>query len=136
MGLFNKLFNSDSTESKSGEGKKSTGDLPWIELNTLAQLDEIKERSKTKTQFIFKHSTRCGVSRMVISQFKKDYQLEESQADLYYLDLLNHRDISNGIASQFNVMHESPQLLVLKNGAVVKHDSHGGINNLNFETFI
>ncbi len=136
MGLFNKLFNSDSNGSKGGEGTKSTGDLHWIELNTLAQLEEIKERSKTKTQFIFKHSTRCGVSRMVISQFKKDYQLEEGQADLYYLDLLNHRDISNAIANQFNVMHESPQLLVLKNGVVVKHDSHGGINSLQLDTFV
>lgn len=136
MGLLDKLFNSSSSSAKN-EGEANTNtDLPWIDLKTLQQLDVIKERSKIKTQFVFKHSTRCGVSRMVISQFKKEYQLTETEADLYYLDLLNHRDVSNAIAEQFYVMHESPQLLVIKNGAVVKHDSHGGINNLKLETFI
>lgn len=136
MGLLDKLFNTSSNAAKSGDASKTNGDLHWITLNTLEQLDLIKERSKTKTQFIFKHSTRCGVSRMVISQFKKEYQFNESEADLYYLDLLNHRDISNAIADQFKVMHQSPQLLVVKNGAVVKHDSHSGINSLQLDTFI
>ncbi|WP_299392428.1 bacillithiol system redox-active protein YtxJ [uncultured Gelidibacter sp.] len=136
MGLFDKLFNASSSANKGGDAAKSSGELSWIDLNTMEQLEEIKERSKTKPQFIFKHSTRCGISRMVMSQFKKDYQLEETAADLYYLDLLNHRNISNAIAEQFNVMHESPQLLVVKNGVVVKHDSHGAINNLKLETYI
>jgi bacillithiol system protein YtxJ len=55
---------------------------------------------------------------------------------LYYLDLIAHRDISNAIAKRFEVHHESPQLLVVKNGAVVKHESHGGINDVVLEQLV
>lgn len=126
MGLFNKIFGA----SASSDHQNEENQIPWINLTGMEQLNEIVERSKTKTQIIFKHSTRCGVSRMVINQFKKDYKLSENDADLYYLDLLNFRAISNAIAEKFQVMHESPQLLIIKNGVVVAHDSHGGINRL------
>lgn len=129
MGLFNKIFSASETPVEQDN-------TPWITLNSIEQLDTIVENSKIKTQIIFKHSTRCGVSRMVISQFKKGYHLTEAVADLYYLDLLDHRDISQTIAERFNVVHESPQLLVLKNGIVVKHTSHGAINDLNLESLI
>lgn len=128
MGLFNKLFG-DSDES----GDSS---MPWNELATVDELDTIVEQSKTKLQLIFKHSTRCGISKMVLGRFKKSYQLSEEQADLYYLDLLGHRGISLEIAERFKVIHESPQLLVIKNGVVVAHESHGAINNMLLEKFV
>ena len=66
MGIFNKLFNSSSE-------LREEKVLPWQTLNELRQLDEIKELSKFKTQLIFKHSTRCGISRMVMNQFVSLY---------------------------------------------------------------
>ncbi|GGG43215.1 bacillithiol system redox-active protein YtxJ [Bizionia arctica] len=129
MGLFNKIF-SGSSEPK--EEKV----LPWIALTNVAQLEDIKAKSKTKTQVIFKHSTRCGISRMVMKQFVSGYNLTESDLDLYYLDLLNYRDVSNETGYKFQVMHESPQLLVIKNGVVVAHESHGAINSMNLEQFV
>ncbi|MDO1500277.1 bacillithiol system redox-active protein YtxJ [Winogradskyella maritima] len=128
MGIFNKLF-SGSSEPK--EEKV----LPWIPLTTLEQLDAIAEKSKTKTQVIFKHSTRCGISRMVINQFVEFYNLEETNIDLYYLDLLNHRDVSNEVGYKFQVLHQSPQLLIIKNGVAVAHASHGAINDLELAKF-
>jgi len=129
MSIFNKLFGG-STEPNEEKA------LPWIALTTLEQLAEIEEKSKTKTQVIFKHSTRCGISRMVIKRFEQDFDLSENGLDLYYLDLLNYRDISNEIAIKFQVMHESPQLLVIKNGVVVAYDSHSGINSMDLNRFI
>lgn len=110
--------------------------LPWIPLNDLEQLQFIEEKSKIKTQVIFKHSTRCGISRMVMNQFIAMYNLTEKDLDLYYLDLLNYRSISNEVGFKFMVMHESPQLLVIKNGNVVSHASHGAINDVNLSNFI
>ena len=129
MGLFNKLFSSssDTTEKK---------ELPWISLSSMIQLEEIKRKSATKTQIIFKHSTRCGISRMVMNQFIKSYDFIESDFDLYYLDLLSYRDISNKIAETFQVYHQSPQLLIIKNGITIAHESHGNINALNLQQFI
>jgi len=128
MGLFDKLFNCSSETVDKKE-------LHWILLNSINQLDDIKYKSSTKTQIIFKHSTRCGISRMVMNQFTKDYCFNEDDFDLYYLDILNYRDISNEIAKAFEVWHESPQLLIIKNGVVVAYESHGGINDVELNQF-
>ncbi|WP_353778571.1 bacillithiol system redox-active protein YtxJ [Winogradskyella sp. 3972H.M.0a.05] len=128
MGLFNKIFGASETKEEKA--------LPWIPLNSLSQLDEIVEKSKTKPQFIFKHSTRCGISRMVINGLIVNYELTEDQADLYYLDLLNFRQVSDEVGYKFQVIHQSPQLLVIKNGITVAHASHGAINNIDLERFL
>ncbi|MFC0604495.1 bacillithiol system redox-active protein YtxJ [Winogradskyella pulchriflava] len=138
MGIFNKMFGSSSEPSSSVKASKNKEEekvLPWIALNTIEQLDAIEEASKTKSQLIFKHSTRCGISRMVMNAFVSDYDLD-ANADLYYLDLLNYRDVSNEVGYKFQVMHESPQLLILKNGVVVAHASHGGINDLDLSAYL
>jgi len=126
MGFLKNIFSS----SEPKEEKL----LPWQPLNNVSQLDEIEERSKTKTQVIFKHSTRCGISSMVMNQFVSMYDVD-ANLDLYYLDLLNHRDVSNEIGYRFQVMHESPQLLIIKKGSTVAHASHGGINEIDLSKF-
>ena len=109
--------------------------LPWQPLTQVSQLDEIEERSKTKTQVVFKHSTRCGISSMVMNQFVSMYDLD-ANLDLYYLDLLSHRDVSNEIGFKFQVMHQSPQLLIIKNGVTVAHASHGAINEIDLKRLV
>ncbi|TCK64677.1 bacillithiol system protein YtxJ [Winogradskyella wandonensis] len=128
MGLFNKLFNSSSEP-------KDEKVLPWQALTTVSQLDEIEKRSMGKTQLIFKHSTRCGISRMVMNQFAAMYDVDLN-ADLYYLDLLNYREVSNETGYKFQVLHQSPQLLVIRNGVTVAHASHGAINDLDLGKFV
>ena len=129
MGLFSKLFNNSSNVNEKIE-------LPWKSLNSIKQLDDIKDKSRYKPQLIFKHSTRCGISRMVLNTFVKQYNFTENQADLYYLDLLAFRDVSNEVTTQFDVFHQSPQLLVIKNGAVVTHESHGAINDMDLSQYV
>lgn len=129
MGLFKSIFGSN-------EQQKDAKILLWISLNEIHQLDAIMEASKVKPQFIFKHSTRCGISKMVLNQFVKAYSLNAQNADLYYLDLLNYREISNEVGYKFQVMHQSPQLLIIKNGVVVTHASHGDINDVEVSSFI
>jgi bacillithiol system protein YtxJ len=128
MGLFNKLFGSkDDLEEN---------DLHWIELTEINQLQDIKDKSVTKPQIIFKYSTRCGISRMVKNQFVEDFEFSENEVDLYYLDLIQYREVSNAVANTFNLVHESPQLLVIKNGIEVAHDSHGSINVMDLKQYI
>lgn len=131
MGLFNSLFGSNNSEEK-----KEIAALPWINLTSLDQLEEIAMNSKGKPQIIFKHSTTCGISRMVMNTFKSTYNLTREQADLYYLDLHSYREVSNETGIKFQVMHQSPQLLVIKNGIAVAHASHGGINELNVSSLV
>jgi bacillithiol system protein YtxJ len=129
MGFIKKLFGSSAEP-------KEEKILPWIALNNLVQLENIIEKSNTKTQVVFKHSTRCGISSMVMSQFIDAYTLTKDDLDLYYLDLLNYRELSDEVGYKFQVMHESPQILVVKNGIVVAHASHGSINGVNLSRFV
>ena len=129
MGFINKLFGSNTVP-------KEEKVLPWISLNDIQQLNHIDEKSITKTQVVFKHSTRCGISRMVMNQFVNAYSLNEKDLDLYYLDLLSFRDVSNEVGYKFQVMHQSPQVLVIKNGVVVAHASHGAINEVDLISFV
>lgn len=132
MGLFDTMFGNN----KDTKPKEEKAELPWIALVSLDQLEEIKEKSKTKPQIIFKHSTTCGISRMVMNTFKSSYTLDGNQADLYYLDLLSNREVSNEVGYKFQVMHQSPQLLVIKNGVAAADASHGSINEVELDKYI
>ena len=122
--MFKNLFNKSKEETSKN--------IDWIPLTESQQLDAIIESSNNKAQLIFKHSTRCGISRMVLKTFENDYSFSTEEADAYYLDLLNYRDISNEIAEKFDVFHQSPQLIVIKNRKVIQNASHGDINELKF----
>ena len=100
--------------------------MDWIDLTTVSQLSDIKDRSKNKPQVIFKHSTRCSISGVAKSRLERASSPEN--IDFYFLDLIRNRDISNKIAEEFSVYHESPQVLVIKNGECIYDESHSGIN--------
>ncbi len=118
MSIFKNPFNSNKPE------KEPKNPFPWKPLTAASQLDEIVELSKTKTVLLFKHSTRCGISRMVLSRFEESFADNEEAVVFYYLDLLNFRAISDEVAIRFQVMHQSPQLLVFKNGVCMSQGSH------------
>ena len=117
MGLFNNLFNGGSEDDNNSK-------INWISLTEISQLTTLISQSSIKPILIFKHSTRCGVSRMALKSFEKSYDLNESVLEMCFLDLLSYRDLSNEISSLLNVHHQSPQVLVVKNGDLVYHDSH------------
>lgn len=99
--------------------------MNWIPLDKEEQLAQIREKSATVPQVIFKHSSRCGTSSMVLDRLERSKTPET--IDFYFLDLIRHRDISNKISEEFNVFHESPQVLLIKNGECVYDESHMGI---------
>lgn len=101
--------------------------MEWKQLTKADQLDEIVERSATAPILIFKHSTGCMISVMVLKRFESEFPQTDFQPEAYYLDLLQHRAISDEIAHRFNVFHHSPQVLLIKNGAAVYDASHGQI---------
>jgi bacillithiol system protein YtxJ len=117
MSVFNSIFGKSENQSS------STSKINWIQLKDLGQLNEILSISNEKPVVLFKHSTRCSISRMVLKQFENEFDLED-KVDAYFLDLLEYRDISNEIASRFNVYHQSPQLLLIKAGKSIYAVSH------------
>ncbi len=120
MGFFDNLI-------KSTDKTVNSLKINWQALTDKAQLEEIIKISITKPVLIFKHSTRCGVSRMALKNFENDYDIQENEIDMYFLDLLEYRTLSNDISEKFMVAHQSPQVLVIKNRDVIYNDSHYSI---------
>lgn len=129
MSLLKKIFGSKEI---SKERKKI---ISWNQLTSVDQLVEIEKKSFDQTIAIFKHSTRCGTSSMALRQFEKQFKMNNANVKLYFLDLLSFRDISNEIAIRFQVFHQSPQLIVLKEGNTVHHSSHHQIDAELLEQF-
>lgn len=99
--------------------------MNWHTIISEEQLDTIQEDSYHKPQLIFKHSTTCSISKMALSRFERAEAPDS--IDFHYLDLLNYRAISNAIAEKFQVHHESPQVILIKNGECTYDESHYGI---------
>ena len=97
-----------------------------IDLTDMQEIANIKQRSFEKPQIIFKHSTTCGISSVALNRFKNSTTFAE--ADYYILDLRKHRDISQLVAKTFEVQHESPQVIVVKDGNAIYHESHFSIS--------
>jgi bacillithiol system protein YtxJ len=100
--------------------------MEWIHLTDEEQLRHIIEKSGEKAQVIFKHSNRCSISSVALQRLQRASQ--PGEIDFYFLDLIGYRSISNKIAEVFKVRHESPQVLVIKNGQCIFNESHLSID--------
>ncbi|HEU4471058.1 MAG TPA: bacillithiol system redox-active protein YtxJ [Flavisolibacter sp.] len=100
--------------------------MHWIHLTDEEQLKQIVNKSQIRPQVIFKHSTRCSISAVALQRMQKESQ--PSDIDFYFLDLLTYRGLSNRIAEVFKVHHESPQVLLIRDGECVYEESHLGIS--------
>jgi bacillithiol system protein YtxJ len=100
--------------------------MNWILLETAEQLNGIKQQQGYS--IIFKHSIRCSTSLMAKRRFEMDKESLPGNVALYFLDILNYRSLSNQIAEDFHVNHQSPQLLLIKNGECILEQSHSGIS--------
>ena len=99
--------------------------MDWINLTSEEQLNQIKVKSNTKPQVIFKHSTRCSISSVAKNRLERSTQYDE--IDFHYLDLIKYRPVSNKIARDYNVYHQSPQILMIRNGECIYDESHSAI---------
>jgi bacillithiol system protein YtxJ len=100
--------------------------MNWISLETADQLNAIKQQEGYS--LIFKHSTRCSISMMAKRRFELDWDNLPENISLYFLDLIKYRDLSSQVAQLFQVHHESPQLLLIKDGECILDQSHSGIS--------
>ncbi len=114
--MFKNLFSSNTEDSS------------WESLDSASQLAQIIEQSNRQPVLIFKHSTRCSISSMALSRLERQINtLKEAGIRPFLLDLVAYRDVSNQVAQEFAVRHESPQVLLLQNGTVTYHTSHSEI---------
>lgn len=120
MSFFNKFFGGSEEEKP----------IPkfWNYIESEEDLNKAIEESTEKRVAIFKHSTRCFISKTVLKNFEREVENSDKNVSFYFLDLLAYRNLSNKIADDFGVQHQSPQLIVLENGIAVNNASHQSIS--------
>jgi bacillithiol system protein YtxJ len=128
MSFLKNMFGSD-------EEKQLVSKVGWRPLTDLGQLNEIIDLSTEKPVLIFKHSTRCSISRMVLKQFENEFDLQDKVIP-YFIDLLEFRNVSNEIAIRFGVTHQSPQIILVKDGKAVYNASHESIEISKLAQFV
>ncbi|MBW7867817.1 MAG: bacillithiol system redox-active protein YtxJ [Brumimicrobium sp.] len=109
--------------------------INWIEIQSIEDLEKAFQSTQEKPGIFFKHSTRCPVSRAALNRFNSGWK-ETEEVNLYYIDLLKHRDVSNAITEKTNVVHQSPQAILLKNNTVLLDEDHGAINAEDFQNLV
>ena len=109
--------------------------LPWIQLSSVEQINDVLQNIGDKPVLLFKHSTRCSISSMAFNSFERNWS-GEVECELYYLDLLKHRDVSQKIAELTGIMHQSPQAIVIKGKEIVYDATHSGIDAKRIESIL
>lgn len=128
MGIFKDIF---------GKSEEIVGSkIHWNYLESLEDLEAAEAVSAEKTVVLFKHSTRCSISRFVLKQFENTFDQPAENIELYFLDLIEYRSVSNEIATRYGVMHQSPQMIVLKDKNSVYDASHEGIDSRSLKQFV
>jgi bacillithiol system protein YtxJ len=135
MGFFDRFKAKDNSGSQNesnsnqrqGRENHQMGQIAWQHLLRQDEFDSVLLESHDRPVLIFKHSTRCIISTMVMRSLEAQADRLNPLGPWYYLDLIAHRDYSNLIAQELGINHESPQLIILHSGKVIWHDSHQGI---------
>tara|TARA_B100001059_G_scaffold203108_1_gene211500 strand:+ start:1813 stop:2151 length:339 start_codon:yes stop_codon:yes gene_type:complete len=100
--------------------------MPWIQLSSQESIEGFF--SHDTPQVIFKHSPRCGISAMVLRRFEASEVFKNSKERFWLLHVIENRAMSNALASEFNVRHESPQVLIVRKGKLLYHAAHSTID--------
>lgn len=132
MSFFKNIFGGNS----SNEEKAPNQEPKFYVLKNIEQLNEINTISNERPVVLFKHSTRCSISRFALKRFDAEYDFTEEEMDWYLLDLLEYRDISNEIAVKYGVQHQSPQIIVIKSGKAIFTTSHDAIDAGELKQFV
>ncbi len=130
MGIFNR--------TKGGEKKEAAAEkeVKWTPLESTLQLENLIQRSADRPQLLFKNSVTCGISSIVRRSLESNLTGLTEEADLFLLQVQYHRELSTTVAETFGVRHETPQLLVIREGEVVSHASHGGITMMDLQDYL
>lgn len=121
-----------SIKAKFGTTEDLVSTIEWTDIIDVSQLDTVEDASKSVPVLIFKYSTRCNLSTFMLKKFEKKFDFEEGSVLPYFLDLRTYRDISDEITTRYGVVHQSPQIILLKNGRATYYANH---EHIKFEDF-
>lgn len=113
--------------------KQSGSKLKWEMISSEQDLRNVMENTSVKPALFYKHSTRCSISSMALNRLESEWETAIENCNLYFIDLIAHRNVSNLLADLTGVPHQSPQAILVKNNEVLYDASHSSINAKNIE---
>jgi bacillithiol system protein YtxJ len=90
----------------------------FFRIDDRATLDGLISDSKQKTILVFKHSNACGISARAFRE------LEKLEGQVNLLEVQAVPDLSREVESLTGVRHETPQVILLRDGKAVWNASH------------
>lgn len=126
MGIFDKI-----TKAFTGVEAPSEENTVWNMISSNQEIEQMLEKSHTRTQIVYKHSPSCGVSYFALRNLNDPNLLENDELDFHLIDVIYDRAVSKAFAEKMGIRHESPQIFVIKNGKVLWHDSHNSVHAKN-----
>ncbi len=99
----------------------------WNVLTEEEELQGVMEASHNRLQLVYKHSFTCGICHMTLENIEDSFDELEEQADMHFVDVKNARPVSNLLADKLDVRHESPQVIIIREGKAVWDESHHAI---------
>ena len=113
---------------------KEINKISWIDITDISQIDEIS--NSEEVVLIFKHSTICRKSRKVLKKFQKKFSEYNIDLKMYCLDLRKYEELSCELGVRFNVIHESPQVIIIRDGRAIVHKSQESINSIDVMKYV
>jgi len=86
---------------------------------------ELSKKELPETCYVFKHSTRCPISSAAAEVVRTSHA--KLSHPLFWINVVEQRDLSDWVAEKYNAEHESPQLLLIENGKVTRNWTHQAI---------
>jgi bacillithiol system protein YtxJ len=90
----------------------------FLKISDRDDLDTLLDDSKLRPVVVFKHSNACPLSAAAYRE------MEKFEGDVSLVVVQTAREVSRELASITGIRHESPQVLVLRDGKAVWNASH------------
>ncbi len=97
--------------------------LNWKSLNTREEFDRLVENSKEKPALIFKHRPSSQESTQALEGLERDWTISPENLDIYLLDVMKEKEVTELVTDMAGVMNEYPQVLLFADGVTMYDES-------------
>lgn len=97
---------------------------PLVRIERIEDVDDLLAASADTPVLVYKHSYSCGTSAYALDELMDLLHGPAPEARYAMVGVQTHRDVSNAIAARLGVRHETPQVLLIRDGQVVWSASH------------
>ena len=94
-------------------------------MKNINTIDEYKKQiTLNNIYLVFKHSNKCEVSKVVYKRLQDALDNKTLNISIFMLVVQDSRELSDFIEKETKIKHETPQIILFKDGKVIYTESH------------